>query len=93
MNNRLYSEGGYLGGASEANKFSFETKDFVGGDINSEKAFYTVYTTGQDFSGIINIKCDGQLVDTFTISTAVSEFNRAFYLSTAKVAKPCKYRI
>ena len=86
MNNRLYSEGGYLGGASEANKFSFETKDFVGGDINSEKAFYTVYTTGQDFSGIINIKCDGQLIDTFTISTAVSEFNRAFYLSTAKVA-------
>ena len=86
MNNRLYSEAGYIGGATVDNKFSFETKDFVGGDINAEKAYYTVYVTGIDFTGTINVNCDGVLVDTYTISTEVSEFNRALSLSTAKVA-------
>ena len=32
------------------------------------------------------MNCDGVLVDTYTISTEVSEFNRALSLSTAKVA-------
>ena len=86
VNNRLYSEGGYIGGATTDNKYSFTTRDFSGGNINAEKAYYTVYITGTDFSGTINILCDGAEVDTFTFSSAVSEFNRALSLSTARVA-------
>ena len=86
VNNRLYSEGGDIGGATTDNKYSFTTRDFSGGNINAEKAYYTVYITGTDFSGTINILCDGAEVDTFTFSSAVSEFNRALSLSTARVA-------
>ena len=86
MNNRLYSEAGYIGGATTDNKYSFETKDFTGGNITAEKAYYTVYVTGSDFSGTINIKCDGTLANTFTFNTAIAEFNRALYLTTATVA-------
>ena len=86
VNNRLYSEGGYIGGATIDNKYSFETRDFSGGNITAEKAYYTVYITGTDFSGTINIKCDGVEADTFTFSTPTTEFNRALSLSTARVA-------
>jgi len=86
VNNRLYSEAGYIGGASSDNNFSFETKDFTGGNITAEKAYYTVYVTGSDFSGTVNIKCDGALVDTYNYPTAIAEFNRALSISTAKVA-------
>ena len=86
VNNRLYSEAGYIGGAGSDNKFSFETRDFTGGNITAEKAYYTVYVTGSDFSGTVNIKCDGTLVDTFNYPTAITEFNRALSISTAKVA-------
>ena len=86
VNNRLYSEAGYIGGAATDNKYSFETKDFTGGNITAEKAYYTVYVTGSDFSGTVNIKCDGNLASTFTFSTPVAEFNRALYLTTATVA-------
>jgi len=86
MNNRLYSEAGYIGGATTDNLYSFETKDFTGGNITAEKAYYTVYVTGSDFSGTINIKCDGILANTFTFSTPIAEFNRALYLTTATVA-------
>ena len=83
--NKLYTEAGYVGGGTE-NKFSFQTRDFTGGNITAEKAYYTVYVTGTDFSGTINIKCDGVLSDTFNFGSAIPEFNRALYLSTAKVA-------
>ena len=83
--NKLYTEAGYVGGGTE-NKFSFQTRDFTGGNITEEKAYYTVYVTGSDFSGTINIKCDGVLSDTFNFGSAIPEFNRALYLSTAKVA-------
>jgi hypothetical protein len=86
INNRLYSEAGYIGGASSDNNFSFETRDFTGGNITAEKAYYTVYVTGSDFSGTVNIKCDGTLVDTYNYPTAIAEFNRALSISTAKVA-------
>jgi hypothetical protein len=86
VNNRLYSEAGYIGGASSDNNFSFETRDFTGGNITAEKAYYTVYVTGSDFSGTVNIKCDGTLVDTYNYPTAIAEFNRALSISTAKVA-------
>ena len=85
VNNKLYTETGYIGGGAE-NKFSFETKDFTGGNITAEKAYYTVYVTGSDFSGTINIKCDGSLADTFTYGTPTAEFNRALSLSSATVA-------
>ena len=85
VNNKLYTETGYIGGGTE-NKFSFETKDFTGGNITAEKAYYTVYVTGSDFSGTINIKCDGSLADTFTYGTPTAEFNRALSLSSATVA-------
>jgi hypothetical protein len=84
-NNKLFTEAGYVGGGTE-NKYSFQTRDFTGGNITSEKAYYTVYVTGTDFSGTVNIKCDGSLTDTFNFSSVISEFNRALYLSTAKVA-------
>jgi len=86
VENKLYSEAGYQGGASTPNKFSFETRDFTGGNITAEKAYYTVYVTGSDFSGTINIKCDGELVDTYSYPSAIAEFNRALSISTAKVA-------
>ena len=86
VNNRLYSEGGYIGGATTVNKYSFETRDFSGGNITAEKAYYTVYITGSDFSGTINIKCDGTQIDTFTFSTVIPEFNRALSLSSARIA-------
>ena len=86
VNNRLYSEAGYIGGAGVDNKFSFETRDFTGGNITAEKAYYTVYVTGSDFSGTINIKCDGSLIDTYNYPSAITEFNRALSISTAKVA-------
>jgi hypothetical protein len=86
VNNRLYSEAGYIGGADIVNKFSFETRDFTGGNITAEKAYYTVYVTGSDFSGTVNIKCDGTLVDTYNYPSAIAEFNRALSISTAKVA-------
>ena len=86
VNNKLFSEAGYQGGASTPNKFSFETRDFTGGNITAEKAYYTVYVTGSDFSGTVNIKCDGVLVDTYSYPTAIAEFNRALSISTAKVA-------
>ena len=85
VNNRLYTEEGYIGGGTE-NKFSFETRDFSGGNITAEKAYYTVYITGSDFSGTINIKCDGILTDTYTFGTPSAEFNRALSLSSATVA-------
>jgi hypothetical protein len=84
-NNKLFTEAGYVGGGTE-NKYSFETKDFTGGNITAEKAYYTVYVTGTDFSGVVNIKCDGILVGTYTFSTAIAEFNRGLYLSSATVA-------
>ena len=86
VDNKLYSEAGYQGGASTPNKFSFETRDFTGGNITAEKAYYTVYVTGSDFSGTINIKCDGVLVDTYNYPAPIAEFNRALSISTAKVA-------
>tara|TARA_R100001443_G_scaffold3021_1_gene9784 strand:+ start:8096 stop:11254 length:3159 start_codon:yes stop_codon:yes gene_type:complete len=86
VNNRLYSEAGFIGGADEDNKFSFETRDFTGGNITAEKAYYTVYVTGSDFSGTINIKCDGTLIDTYNYPVVITEFNRALSISTAKVA-------
>ena len=86
VNNRLYSEAGYIGGADGQNKYSFTTRDFSGGNINSEKAYYTVYITGTDFSGTVNILCDGTQVDTFLFSSEIAEFNRALSLSTARVA-------
>jgi hypothetical protein len=85
VNNKLYTETGYIGGGAE-NKFSFETKDFTGGNITAEKAYYTVYVTGSDFSGTINIKCDGNLTDTYTFGSPAAEFNRALSLATATVA-------
>jgi len=83
--NKLFTEAGYIGGGAE-NKYSFETRDFTGGNITAEKAYYTVYITGTDFSGTVNIKCDGSLSDTFSFGSVIPEFNRALYLSTAKVA-------
>jgi len=85
VSNKLYTEAGYIGGGTE-NKFSFETRDFTGGNITAEKAYYTVYVTGSDFSGTVNIKCDGILSDTYTFGTPSAEFNRALYLATATVA-------
>jgi len=85
VNNKLFTEAGYIGGGTE-NKYSFETKDFTGGNITAEKAYYTVYVTGTDFSGTVNIKCDGSLTDTFTFGTPSTEFNRALSLSSATVA-------
>jgi hypothetical protein len=85
VNNKLFTEAGYVGGGT-ANKFSFETKDFTGGNITAEKAYYTVYVTGSDFSGTVNIKCDGNLTDTFDFGTPSTEFNRALSLSSATVA-------
>jgi hypothetical protein len=84
-NNKLFTESGYVGGGTE-NKFSFQTRDFTGGNITAEKAYYTVYVTGSDFSGTVNVKCDGTLTDTFTFGSVIPEFNRALYLSIAKVA-------
>ena len=86
LTNKLYTESGYIGGSTLPNKFSFETRDFTGGDITSEKAYSTVYVTGSDFSGTINIKCDGTLIDTYNYPVPISEFNRALSISTAKVA-------
>ena len=83
--NKLFTEAGYVGGGTE-NKFSFQTRDFTGGNITAEKAYYTVYITGTDFSGTVNIKCDGVLSDTFSFGSVIPEFNRALYLSIAKVA-------
>ena len=86
VNNRLFSEAGYVGGASSENEYSVTTRDFSGGNITAEKAYYTVYVTGTDFSGTINVICDGVQVDTFSFSTPIAEFNRALSLSTARVA-------
>jgi hypothetical protein len=86
VNNRLYSEAGYVGGTVTDNTFTFETRDFTGGNITAEKAYYTVYVTGTDFSGTVNIKCDGVLVDTYSYPATIAEFNRALSISTAKVA-------
>ena len=86
VNNRLYSEGGYVGGSTTDNKYSFTTRDFSGGNITAEKAYYTVYVTGTDFSGTVNIICDAVEVDTFTFSAPIAEFNRALSLSIARVS-------
>ena len=84
--NKLFTESGYVGGADTSNKYTFETRDFTGGDITSEKVYQTIYATGSDFSGTINIKCDGVLTDTFNYPAPQAEFNRALPLATATVA-------
>jgi hypothetical protein len=84
--NKLFTESGYVGGADVSNKYTFETRDFTGGDITSEKVYQTIYATGSDFSGTINIKCDGVLTDTFNYPAPQAEFNRALPLATATVA-------
>jgi len=84
--NKLFTESGFIGGAALSNNYSFETRDFTGGDITSEKVYQTVYITGSDFSGDIDIKCDGNLTDTFSFPTPQAEFNRALSLASATVA-------
>tara|TARA_R100000808_G_scaffold8003_1_gene22895 strand:- start:15435 stop:18284 length:2850 start_codon:yes stop_codon:yes gene_type:complete len=84
--NKLFTESGFIGGAALSNNYSFETRDFTGGDITSEKVYQTIYITGSDFSGNIDIKCDGNLTDTFSFPTPQAEFNRALSLASATVA-------
>ena len=83
--NLLYTESGYIAGGSE-NLYTVKTRDFDGGDVTREKVFSKILVKGANFNGTINVYINSILEDTFPVLTTISELNRAFYISSARMA-------
>ena len=83
--NTLYAETGKIGDPTGAkNNFTATTRKFSGGDINLEKIFFSVRLTAQSFTGTINVLVDGTQTDIFSVSVAVSDLDRTFYLGAPR---------
>ena len=83
--NTLYAETGKIGDPTGSkNNFTATTRKFSGGDINLEKIFFSVRLTAQSFTGTINVLVDGTQTDTFSVSVAVSDLDRTFYLGAPR---------
>ena len=80
--NILYSDTGRPGFITgDRTSFTVKTRKFSAGDINTEKIYRSVRITGEDFSGTVNVFVDGSQTDTFSVSAAVADFDRTFYLT------------
>ncbi len=82
--NKLYTPDGFIGGGSNLT-YSFQTRDFTLGNIDTEKYLEFVQVVGENFSGTVQIFADGSIVETFSISQ-VTELNRQLYPSTTLFA-------
>ena len=49
-----------------------------------EKIFYSLTLTGENFTGTINFLVDGTQTDTFSVSSAVTDLDRTFYLAAPR---------
>ena len=73
----------YTTGVSlDRSAFTLKTRKFDAGDINSEKIYYSVKVTGENFKGDIALLVDEVQTDIFSITTAVADLDRTFYLSS-----------
>ena len=83
--NTLYGDTGKIGSPTGTrSNFTATTRKFVGSDINMEKIFYSLTLTGENFTGTINFLVDGTQTDTFSVSSAVTDLDRTFYLSAPR---------
>ena len=83
--NTLYADAGRIGYPTGTRQsFTATTRKFVGSDINMEKIFYSLTLTGENFTGTINFLVDGTQTDTFSVSSAVTDLDRTFYLSAPR---------
>lgn len=83
--NTLYGNSGRISDPSGTrSNFTATTRKFVGTDINMEKIFYSLTLTGENFTGTINFLVDGTQTDTFSVSSAVADLDRTFYLSAPR---------
>ena len=83
--NTLYGNTGKIGfPTGTRSNFTATTRKFVGSDINMEKIFYSLTLTGENFTGTINFLVDGTQTDTFSVSSAVTDLDRTFYLAAPR---------
>ena len=83
--NTLYSPNGrpgYPTGLRQA--FTATTRGFAGGDVNKEKVCYSFNVSASNFKGTVKFLANGVVTDTFTVTNAVADFDRTFYLSTPR---------
>ena len=85
LTNKIYSSDGFIGGGDKK-EYEVQTRDFALNDINVEKVLNYFLVTGSNFKGNIELYADGVLRETFSISTEVTELNRAFYPAAAIIA-------
>ena len=87
----------YLAPGSSATRttFSAKTREFTGGDINSEKMFYNASISGTGFNGTVEIIVDGVTTDTFTVSgvSSSADFHRTFYTATPRTGNGALVRV
>ena len=87
----------YLNPDSSATRgsFSAKTREFTGGDINSEKMFYNASISGTGFNGTVEIIVDGVTTDTFTVSgvSSSADFHRTFYTATPRTGNGALVRV
>ena len=98
--NTLYSDQGIIGkptyttGVSlDRSVFTLKTRKFDAGDINSEKIYYSVKVTGENFKGDIALFVDEVQTDIFSITTAVADLDRTFYLSSPRQGNGAQIRV
>ena len=87
----------YLNPDSSATRgtFSAKTREFTGGDINSEKMFYNASISGTGVNGTIEFIVDGVTTDTFTVSgvSSSTDFHRTFYTATPRTGNGALVRL
>lgn len=81
LTNRLYSPTGIIGEGADLS-FEFQSKDFIGGDLNAEKIYRSIIVSGADFTGSITPVVDG-VEQTATSLSSVTDLDRKIYLSSA----------
>ena len=92
--NTLYSPLGRPGHTSgNRQAFTVKSRGFVSGDINKEKIYYSVSLSAKNFKGTVEFYLNESLSDTFTISTAVEDFDRTLYLSTPRRGNIAQIRL
>ena len=98
--NTLYSNEGIIGKptyttgvALNRSAFTLKTRKFDAGDINSEKIYYSVKVTGENFKGDIALFVDEVQTDIFSITTAVADLDRTFYLSSPRQGNGAQIRV
>ena len=81
LTNRLYSSTGIIGEGSDLD-FTFQSKDFIGGDLNAEKIYRSIVVSGSDFTGTITPVVDG-VEQAATSLSSVTDLDRKIYLAGA----------